>query len=61
MAHLLNNLIPIHPIQLLFPVLDENFGWYDFSITIKDNAIFEKRFAGHIETGKESMSDPAMG
>ena len=30
----------------------------DFSITIKGNSIFEKRYARHVETGKESKSDP---
>jgi phospholipase C len=38
-----------------------NSCWYDFSVFVEGNTVFEKRFAGHIETGKESMSDPAMG
>lgn len=41
--------------------LDKSFGWYDFSIKIKGNNLFEKRYAGHVETGKESRTDPAMG
>jgi phospholipase C len=41
--------------------LSPNFGWYDFSIKISGNANFEKRYAGRIETGKESFSDPFMG
>ena len=41
--------------------LSKSFYWYDVSIKIKGNNIFEKRYAGHVETGKESMSDPAMG
>lgn len=40
--------------------LDKSFGWYDFSVTTKNNNFFEKRYAGHIETGKVSTSDPAM-
>jgi len=40
--------------------LSKNFGWYDLSITIKGNSMFEKRYAGHVETGKESKSDPVM-
>ena len=41
--------------------LNKSFCWYDFSVKIKGNGIFEKRYAGHVETGKESRSDPAMG
>jgi phospholipase C len=35
--------------------------WYDISITIDGNENFLRRFAGHIETGKPSLSDPALG
>ena len=38
-----------------------NFCWYDFSVFVEGNTIFEKRYAGHVETGKESKSDPLMG
>jgi phospholipase C len=41
--------------------LDKNYGWYDFSIKIKGIDTFEKRYAGHVETGSESKSDPLMG
>lgn len=41
--------------------LQKNFNWYDISIKIKGNNIFEKRYAGRVETGRESKSDPAMG
>jgi phospholipase C len=40
--------------------LDKSFGWYDFSILLAGNDHFERRYAGHVETGKESFSDPAM-
>lgn len=36
-------------------------GWYDFSVSIKGDKVFEHRFAGRVETGKTSTSDPAMG
>lgn len=39
----------------------KSYGWYDFSVKIKGNSIFEKRYAGRIETGKASQTDPAMG
>jgi phospholipase C len=46
----------------LIPInLIKNYGWYDFTIRIKGNSSFEKRYAGHIETGRPSKSDPFMG
>jgi phospholipase C len=41
--------------------LRDSHGWYDFSITINGADAFEKRYAGRVETGKESFSDPYMG
>jgi len=41
--------------------LEEFQGWYDLVITVEQDPTFEYRFAGHIETGRESISDPAMG
>jgi phospholipase C len=41
--------------------LTRTFGWYDFVITVDDDPVFEYRFAGHVETGEDSISDPAMG
>ena len=41
--------------------LSKNYNWYDFSIRIKEITGLEKRYAGHVETGKESKSDPFMG
>jgi len=38
--------------------LRESGNWYDF--TIKTKAGFLHRFAGRVETGKHSISDPAM-
>lgn len=36
----------------------KSYGWYDLSVT--DNSGFRQRFAGHLENGKESMSDPLL-
>jgi phospholipase C len=41
--------------------LKNSHGWYDFSITINGFDAFEKRYAGRVETGAESFSDPFMG
>ena len=44
-------------------VLDcsKSFGWYDFSVQAIGFTSFEQRFAGHVETGVNSRTDPAMG
>ena len=39
----------------------KSFGWYDLTVRVTGNSVFERRFAGHVETGKESFSDPLMG
>jgi phospholipase C len=41
--------------------LQASFGWYDFSITANGAEHFEQRYAGRVEIGKESFSDPFMG
>ncbi len=41
--------------------LKDSNGWYDFSLRINGVDVFEKRYAGRVETGKESISDPYMG
>lgn len=35
--------------------------WYDIALTCKDNPAFLRRFAGHMETGEPSRTDPAIG
>ncbi|HEY1164204.1 MAG TPA: phospholipase C, phosphocholine-specific [Chitinophaga sp.] len=42
-------------------VLGKSFGWYDHSVKLKGNRQFEQRFAGRVETGKTSFTDPLMG
>ena len=41
--------------------LDRSYGWYDFWITTRSDPGFKHRLAGHLETGRDSMSDPAIG
>jgi phospholipase C len=38
----------------------ETFGWYDFIVTVDIDSSFEQRLSGHIETGRDSMTDPAI-
>ncbi len=41
--------------------LSKFHGWYDLIVTIEGDPVFKYRLAGHVETGKDSFSDPAMG
>jgi phospholipase C len=38
----------------------KSHGWYDFSVSIDGHPGFVKRYAGHVETGQWSITDPAM-
>lgn len=40
--------------------LRKNAYWYDFSVTVEGMEGFSRRFAGHLETGRSSFTDPAM-
>lgn len=42
-------------------VLSGSENWYDLSVTLQGSNAFLFRYAGHIETGKASMTDPAIG
>jgi phospholipase C len=37
------------------------YGWYDLIVTVSGDPAFKYRLAGHIETGDDSSSDPALG
>ncbi|GAA4322140.1 phospholipase C, phosphocholine-specific [Pigmentiphaga soli] len=41
--------------------LDDSGRWYDFEVTCDSDPRFYRRFAGRVETGEHSVSDPAMG
>lgn len=41
--------------------LDTNSQWYDFCVTVKGHISFARRYAGHMETGMPSFTDPTMG
>ena len=53
------NLAPGASTTLRLP-LAESAHWYDFSVRVAGQADFSRRFAGHLETGEASISDPAM-
>ena len=41
--------------------LAPNYGWYDLIVTVSGDPTFKYRLAGHVETGDDSISDPALG
>jgi phospholipase C len=41
--------------------LERTRGWYDLVVTVKGDRRFEYRYAGHLENGNASISDPGMG
>lgn len=55
--------IIVQPRQENGAIIDttKNYGWYDFTVTVKGHASFSKRYAGRIETGQHSKTDPFMG
>lgn len=40
--------------------LTDSGNWYDFSLTTDIGYLYRQRFAGRVETGQDSISDPAM-
>jgi len=41
--------------------LEDSFGWYDFVVTVDSDSGFQQHIAGHVETGRDSVTDPAIG
>src|SRR5215470_17789632 len=41
--------------------LKKSFGWYDFTVQVDSDSSFQRQLAGHVETGRDSVSDPAIG
>jgi phospholipase C len=49
-----------HPATMLWDC-SESHGWYDLTVKVHADNAFERRLAGHIETGADSISDPQLG
>jgi phospholipase C len=41
--------------------LERFHGWYDLIVKVSEDPAFLRRLAGHLENGKDSFSDPALG
>lgn len=52
----------LHPGQpiALHSSLSKTGGWYDLVLEVDSDPTFQQRIAGHIETGKDSTTDPAI-
>ena len=56
-------------VQYLAPleVLDRDwslynfYGWYDLIVRVTGDSAYESRLAGHVETGRDSTTDPVIG
>ncbi|MNL07132.1 Non-hemolytic phospholipase C precursor [compost metagenome] len=40
--------------------LKNSSGWYDFSVAVNGDQQFDRQYAGHAETGEDSITDPFM-
>jgi phospholipase C len=40
--------------------LNKTYGWYDVIVEVDSDPTFQQRIAGHLETGEDSMTDPAI-
>jgi phospholipase C len=40
--------------------LESTFGWYNFTVTVDSDSSFQQQLAGHLETGRDSVTDPAI-
>jgi phospholipase C len=53
--------LPPGKVWTLHIPLAATYGWYDLVVTSSADASFQRHLAGHVETGKDSMTDPAIG
>jgi phospholipase C len=54
-----HSVVPRSETVLRLPLVTSG-RWYDFSVKVRGQADFSRRFAGRVETGAPSVSDPAM-
>ncbi|MOA66536.1 Non-hemolytic phospholipase C precursor [compost metagenome] len=47
--------------QTLHWSLKDSGQWYDFAVTTPSDTAYYRRFAGRVETGQHTITDPAMG
>lgn len=42
-------------------IVSQSGNWYDFTVAKSDSDCFSRRFGGRMETGEDTITDPAMG
>ena len=52
--------VAAHSTSMVTLPLASSSGWYDFSVRVNGQTDYSRRFAGRMETGADSTSDPAM-
>ena len=52
--------VPARGTTLVTLPLAASGGWYDFSVRVNGQGDYSRRFAGRMEAGADSTSDPAM-
>jgi phospholipase C len=40
--------------------LSSSHGWYDLLVEVEADAVYRRQLAGHVETGRDSVTDPAI-
>ncbi|WP_433972209.1 phosphocholine-specific phospholipase C [Tunturiibacter lichenicola] len=40
--------------------LEKSHNWYDFVVEVNSDSTFQRQIAGHVETGEDSTTDPAI-
>ena len=60
-GNVVTKLIPAHGIFENTWSLEQFPGWYDLIVTVAGDPTFKYELAGHVETGQDSISDPALG
>ncbi len=43
-----------------FFALAQSHGWYDLIVTVTEDVLLRQQYAGHLETGRPSRTDPAI-
>lgn len=54
-----HELQPAANVEIHWP-LASSYGWFDISVINVNDSLFIRRYAGHVETGHPSMSDPGI-
>jgi len=44
----------------VYAELHKSYGWYDLTVKAASDAGFSRQLAGHVETGRASVTDPAI-